>query len=87
MTFCETFEDQRNGYQEALDSPDGVRLTDLSEAYREWADALKIAAPPEVAEDVATFTSPIYMTESGTVNLVEVFNAGNDLAVHCIANG
>lgn len=85
MTFCETFEDRREAYQSALDSPGGVRVADLSAEYREWSDALKVSATPEIAEDVAAFTAPIYMTESGTVDLVAIFGAGNGLGQHCIS--
>lgn len=84
MTFCETFEDQREAYQSALDNPDGVRVADLSAEYRDWSDALKVSATPEIAEDVAAFTAPIYMTESGTVDLIAIFGAGNSLGQHCI---
>lgn len=87
MTFCETLEDQRTEYQEALDNPDGVSVADLSATYREWSDALKSSAPTEVAEDVATFTAPIYMTESGSVDLVAIFGAGNGLGQHCATEG
>lgn len=87
VTFCETFEGQREEYQAALDNPDGVRVADLTAAYREWSDALKVSAPTEVAEDVATFTAPIYMTESATVDLIAIFNAGNSLGRHCVMEG
>ena len=84
MTFCETFEDQREEYQSALDNDEGVQVSDLSANYRDWSDALKVSAPTETAEDVAVFTAPIYMTESGTVDLVTIFSAGNSLGQHCI---
>lgn len=84
MTFCKAFEDQRETYQESLDSPDGVRVSELAAVFNGWSDKLKLSAPTEMAEDVATFTSPIYMTESGSVSLIEVFGAGNSIAGYCI---
>ena len=84
MTFCEAFEDQRSAYQEALDSPDGVRVSELEAEFNEWSDKLKTSAPVEMAEDVATFTAPIYMTESATVSLIDVFAAGNTIGGYCI---
>lgn len=84
MTFCQSFEDQREVYQETLDDPDGVRVSQLAAVFNGWSDKLKTSAPTEAAEDVAVFTAPIYMTESGSVNLVDVFGAGNSIASYCI---
>lgn len=84
--FCDEFEERRTEYQEALDGQDGVPVSDLA-SFRSWSDSLKLNAPVEVAEDVAAFTAPIYMTESGTVDLLGLFNAGNSIAQNCILNG
>lgn len=84
LTFCEAFEGQRAAYQESLDNPDGVHIEELAAAFKGWSDELKISAPAEVAEDVSTFTAPIYLTESGTVSLIDVFEAGNNIGGYCI---
>lgn len=85
VTFCNAFENERENYQEAMDG-DAVNVSELA-SYREWADALKDTAPTQVAEDVAAFTAPIYMTESGPVDLIGLFAAGNSLGQHCALNG
>jgi len=84
MTFCEAFEDQRSAYQDAFDNQEAVHVSELAAEFNEWSDKLKISAPVEMAEDVATFTAPIYMTESATVSLIDVFAAGNSIGRHCI---
>ena len=86
MSFCDAFEDQREDYQSLLDNPDAVSTSDF-DPYRDWASAIEDSAPAEVAPDVETFTSPISMTESGTVDLLEVFAASNSIGAHCVMEG
>lgn len=86
MSFCNAFEDQREAYQGVLDSPDPVSTSDF-DPYRDWADALDGSAPPEVEDDVKAFTAPISMTQSGNVDLIEVFAAGNSIGAHCVMTG
>lgn len=86
MDFCAAFREWRTDYQDALDAPGDKNVTDLA-TFKKWSDALRSKAPDDVAEEVATFTEPIYMTDSATVNLVELFSAGNGIEVHCIQAG
>lgn len=86
MSFCDAFEDQRENYQAVLDSPDAVSTSDF-DPYRDWATAIEETAPAEVEQDVDTFTSPISMTQSGNVDLLEVFAAGNAIGAHCVMSG
>lgn len=80
--FCDTFETWRENYQTKLDGPEAT--VESLKAFTIWADALKEKAPAELAEKVDTFTVPLYVTEDTTVNLVELFMAGNELGSYCV---
>ena len=85
MTFCEAFEEWRTDYQEALDTGESAQVSEQA-SIRKWSHPLREKEPTESSAAVEEFTAPIYMTESGTVDLIGLFNAGNDIAGDCIGN-